>query len=161
MFGRCGKNLQGASALGVHLVEFGESGGREHCALGGVHDGGSEKDPFPIGGEGLWHFVVAVIGKPCGRPACGRHQMYVKVSMTVTGKGYLLSVGTPDGIAFIAWLCGQSPRLASFGGDGIDVAHIAECHLLAVRADLHVAEPKGTVCCIGSQCKGNAYCSKE
>ena len=161
LFGRCGKDLQGASALGVHLVEFGKGGRGEHGAFGRVHDACAEIDPFPVGREGLRHFVVAVVGEPCGGSACGRHQMDIEVSVTVACKGYLFAVGTPDGVAFIARMARQPSGLASFGGDGIDVTHIAECHHLAVRTNLHVAEPKGTVCCAGSKGKSGACGNKE
>lgn len=61
-------------------------------AFGWVLNGGREEDVFTIGGKCGWDFSGRVGGQALGCSTVGWHYEYVEVTVSVTGKCYLLAV---------------------------------------------------------------------
>ena len=61
--------------------------------------------------------------------------------MQVAGKGNLLAIGTPYGVAFKALLGSEPLGFSAVGGNLIDITFVAECNLATIRRDAHVAHP--------------------
>ena len=88
------------------------------------------------------HLGCTVEGEALCAAARGRHGEDIEVAVAVAGEGQRLAVRTPDGRTFIRSLRGQTACVATLRADRIDVAFVAEDGLLAVRTDLHIAQPE-------------------
>ena len=123
-------------------IELAERRGGEQGTLGRVLNACAEEHLLPVRGEGRGCLASRVEGEPRGAATRRRHHEHIEVAVTVAGKGNLLPVGAPDGVGFVAVLRGEADSRAACGSHGVDVAHVAEGNLTAVRRDLDIAQPQ-------------------
>ena len=137
----CSQHLQGTAALHGHLVQLGQRAGGEHHTGCRVLNLGSEHHPLAVWREGLRHLCITIIGKAGGRTAFGRHHKDIQITVPVAGKGYLTSVGTPHGAAFITVLRGQLHCRSALGRYLIYIPFVAKENLCSVRTHLNIPQP--------------------
>lgn len=91
-FGRCTQYLFGTSTGYGYFIKLSHGRTGKEGAFGWVLNGGREEDVFTVGGKCGWDFSGRVGGQALGCSTVGWHYEYVEVTVSVTGKCYLLAV---------------------------------------------------------------------
>ena len=104
-----------------------------------------------------------VAGQPLCRTAFCRHYIHIHTARTVAAEGDMFAVGTPEGSGVVGRIGGQLTCRTTFGGYGIDVAHIREGNLLAVGTDSDRTQPERRIACqtVQRACRKKQRCGKE
>lgn len=97
-FGRCTQYLFGTSTGYGYFIKLSHGRTGKEGAFGWVLNGGREEDVFTVGGKCGWDFSGRVGGQALGCSTVGWHYEYVEVTVSVTGKCYLLAVGDQTGV---------------------------------------------------------------
>ena len=130
--GRSSQHLLCTSTRSRHFIEFGHGIRGEEGAGGRVLNSCREIDVTSIRRKAPWKFTAGVGGKASRCPTLSRHDEEVEVAVAVAGESYLLTVGTPHGVALVRLLRSEPLCFAAYCGHFIDITFVAEGYLRAI-----------------------------
>ena len=143
---RSSKKLLDTASTDRHFIDLSQASGWKQSTCRRVLNGSREEYIFPIGSKCLGQLVGRIKSQPTCRTAGSRHHIHVLTAVTVTGKGYRLTVRRPYRNRLIRITGCKAYSLTAFNSYFIYIAFICKRDRATVGRQLYVTHPQRSDC---------------
>ena len=156
-FSRSSDDLTGASTVYRHLIKFGHGRSREEGTLSRILNGSREYHMLAVRRESRRQLRNRMLGQFLGTSPVCRHDIDVKITVTVACESNLLAIRRPNRCTFIRSLSSELLGCSSLRVHGINISLITECYSVSIRRNLHITHPQRSnrLACKCSQAKSH------